>query len=210
MFTESPRFWESISQGAVGGPGFKSTVVTLDSGSEQVFSAWQYPLHEYDVAFGVKHQSDLDVVRQLFWVKRAQAGGFRYKDWADYTIDFTRGVLLPTGIAGQYQIAKTYSFGTETAYRLILKPNADSSPYTGLGQQIKRNGVLDANYTIDNTTGLVQYATGHYPATGDVLAVATCFDVPVRFNVDKMMASLDDFDVTSWGQITLLEQRVPA
>lgn len=283
MFTESPRFWVDISRGSAGGPTFNSLVVQLDNGNEQIFARWQYPLHEYDVSFGVKTQADLDLVRQLFWIKKGQAGGFRYKDWADFTVDHTRGQLVYVS-PGVYQAVKLYSYGTETALRTLKKPNADTA------QEVKRNGTLTAAVTWDNTTGLVTFTadatsaassitvgatttvvlaanlslaaggqltlsgfagadaalvnniahviasvtgTGpytftlntntagktitlgsglgsKYPQTADTLSIATSFDVPVRFNIDKMLPSIDDYNVTTWGQIALVEQRTPA
>lgn len=204
-FFETPRFDEAISNGAVGGPGFSSDVVVTDSGDEYRNAIWTYPLHTYDVAFGLKTQDQLDTIRALFWNTQGRVNGFRFKDWSDFQVTYAKanGVLTVINAgAHTYQLTKLYSFGSATAQRIIKKPVSGTVI-------IYKNAVdVTANTTIDTTTGVVTWNTSP-PSGGDVVLWAGEFDVPVRFDTDKMMPTIESYNNFSWGQIPILELRNP-
>ncbi|MGE3713527.1 MAG: DUF2460 domain-containing protein, partial [Alphaproteobacteria bacterium] len=46
------------------------------------------------------------------------------------------------------------------------------------------------------------------PANGVVITADFEFDVPVRFDTDRLAATLDTYGTYSWGDIPLVEVRV--
>jgi hypothetical protein len=78
------QFPVSISRGSVGGPTYSTDVVTLSSGVERRNQNWSQARLSYDVAPGVKNQTDLDALIVFFRARRGKARGFRFKDWLDY------------------------------------------------------------------------------------------------------------------------------
>lgn len=171
-FIESPRFPDSIATWAKGGAGYNTTVVIVNSGYEQRNINWSQARAQYNIAqawrtlqaSGQTSFLGYDFI-QFFNNVQGMGVGFRFKDFNDYEVLTTNGVLgLPqsggstviTGIANGnqiYQLYKNYFYGSNTFSRIIPKPVA-SSPIP----VIYNNGtplVLGTNYTIDTTTGLV-------------------------------------------------------
>jgi uncharacterized protein (TIGR02217 family) len=48
-------------------------------------------------------------------------------------------------------------------------------------------------YTVDNTTGLVTFQPGHIPAASQAITTGFEFDVPVRFDTDKLEINIQGF-----------------
>jgi uncharacterized protein (TIGR02217 family) len=159
-FLESPRFPDNIGMNSSGGPQYNTEVVVLRSGFEQRNARWTYPLHTYDVASGVKTDTDLGNVIQFFNSVRGRLIGFRYKDWTDYQSAPIGDAITPTdqtigtgdGSITDFQLIKTYAAGSVTQDRLINKP-VPGSTVVAIG------GVADNNFVVDNTSGVVSFAS---------------------------------------------------
>jgi uncharacterized protein (TIGR02217 family) len=166
-FVETPRFPEFIAYGAVGGPGYKTDIVEVDSGGEQRNPRWDQARARYTVEMPLVDPNRATLIA-FFRAMKGRAYGFRLKDWSDYQCDLTNGTLglsVPTGLP-TYQLYKLYSQGL-TEYRLIKKPVS--------GQvAVYRGGVLQTlgagagNYAVDTTTGIVTFVAD---ATANVNAV---------------------------------------
>lgn len=206
------RFPEKISYGAVGGPGFKTTVFTRASGYEDRNVEWAKARAEYDVAHGIKTQAELDQLLAFFYARRAKAYGFRFKDWSDYkSCSATKTPAaadqsLGTGDGTNrvFQLVKTYSDAADSYVRTINKPVSGTV-------KIAVDGVLKTettHYTIDYTTGVVTFTVGNAPGSGAAVTAGYEFDVPCRFDTDKMLPQIEDYNVHTWGQIPIVEIRV--
>lgn len=201
-FYESPRFPEAISFGATGGPEWSTSVVVTTGAREQRNAAWAYPRHRWDVSTGVKTQADFEAVRAHFMTVRGRLHGFRFKDWSDFAVAHSAGVLLgPSGTT--FQLAKRYASGAQSLDRPIRKPIASTV-------QIKDGTatlVPGADYTLDATTGVVTTVTTRNPAT---LTWAGEFDVPVRYDTDRLEARIVSRKANGallyeWSAIVLME-----
>lgn len=197
-FIETPRFNDNISYGSGGGPEFKTHVFEGHSAIEQRQAAWLVARQRYDVSYGIRDNADMDVVRAFFYNCHGRASGFRFKDWADYTMT---SELIGTGDGAvtAYQIIKTYTTGSETYVRTIRKPVTATI-------QVYVNDVLQTlttHYTVDSTTGIITFVSA--PPNTETVKVTCEFDVPVRFDVDHLQASHDHFDTESWDSIPLVE-----
>jgi len=186
-FIETPRFPDQVSYGASGGPTYKTDLIEVSSGYEMRNANWSAGRGSYDVSHGVNNQSDLDVLIAMFRNCKGRAHGFRFKDWMDYTVTGSQGVFRSLS-ATQFQLQKHYTFGSQNELRDINKPVSATVVILG--------GVSPS---IDYTTGIVTVTSGTPTSwTGE-------FDVPCRFDIDQMKASIDAFAIYSWGNIPVVE-----
>ena len=153
------RFPDDISLGATGGPGFDTEVISVNSGSEQRNSIWQDAKCAWDVSHGVRTDAQLAVLIAFFRVMKGKAKGFRFKDWQDYLVTTSNGLLGTAGVGDgtpTYQLQKTYTLAGNTEYREITKPVSGT---TGVyrGGVLKTAGVGAGNYALDTTTGIVTW-----------------------------------------------------
>lgn len=187
------QFPSDISYGATGGPMFLTDVVATVSGHEQRNSKWSQARARYNVASGVKTETQWQALIAFFRARRGKAVGFRFKDWGDFKA--INQPLLSLG-GTQYQLVKQYVSGAVVSERIITKPVAGTV-------KLYRNSLLQASgWSIDTTTGIITTSL-----TG-TLTVDFDFDVPVRFDTDELALSLDSFNAGSWNNIPLIEVRV--
>lgn len=193
------QFPPKIAYGATGGPGFSTTITTMRSGFEQRNRDWEEELGEWEISTGDKTQSDIDAIISFFRCRNGRLYGFRLKDWTDY-----KAVAQPlgtgNGIKTTFQLVKIYSSGGYTQQRKIRKPVAATV-------KIYLNSILQSSgFTLDATTGIVTFATA--PGVGVAVSADFEFDVPVRFNVDKLALTASGPGRFNWASIPLIEVRV--
>jgi len=220
-FIESPRFPEFISYGSSGGPSYSTDVITVKSGYETRNSNWIQSRSNYDAAFGIKVQKDIDTIVNFFHAMKGKANEFRFKDWGDYkscplddtpsAIDQFIGIGDSTdGIDGvtDFQIIKSYTSG-RTTEREIYKPVVDSLVVAveGIGS------VEGTDYDIDYTTGIISFKSGSVPLLdrGDgqpeTITAGYEFDVPCRFDSDQLTINFEAYLVGS-ASIPVIEVRI--
>lgn len=175
------RLPEDVEQGAEGGPEFKTTVLQLSSGFEKRNVEWQKVKPSYDVAYGIRTKEDLEDVVAFFYARQGKAYGFRFKDWSDYAID-DQAIGTGDGANDDFQVFKRYTSGSQTYDREITRLVTGSLI-------VKVNGAtktITTHYTVDVDTGLITFTGGNIPTMGQIVSVTCEFDVPVRFDIDKL------------------------
>lgn len=209
MFIESPRFFDEWKLGSSGGgPGFSTSVVRTKSGYDKRQINWNVPLQKFRVDSGVKTETFIYDLYNLFMVMRAQGHGFRVKNWFDFnsskpTLPIARtDQVLATATAGQtqVQIIKTYSVGIGG---LDLVKNITKLVVGTV--IVDLDGADDtANWTVNHNTGLMTHAalTG-----GEIVSAGFEFDVPVRFAIDDWDAVLESIEINTVPEIPLIELR---
>ncbi len=121
MTFHDTRLPVDIERGALGGPGFKTTVTPLGSGVEQRNIDWSRIRAEFDVGYGMMGQTSAIIeatipkVLAFFYCREGRAHTFRFKDWSDYRIgDFdnptTDNQSIGTGGSSTTLAADTISF----------------------------------------------------------------------------------------------------
>lgn len=193
-------FPSDIAYGSGGGPEYSTDIVITHGGYEQRNINWSQARAKYNVAHGVKTQAQLDALIAFFRARKGRAEGFRFKDWSDYK---ATAQIIGTGNGTNqiFQLVKTYSSGGVSETRTITKPVVGSlAVYVG--------GALQAGsaYTLDSTNGKISFTTA--PANAAVITADFEFDVPVRFDTDRLSATLDAYGVNSWNDIPIVEVRV--
>ncbi len=63
-------------------------------------------------------------------------------------------------------------------------------------------------FRVDTTTGLVTFLAGHIPVGGAAVTAGFEFDVPVRFNTDKLDISVSGLTYGAIPHIPIVEVRL--
>lgn len=199
MSFEEVQFPSDISYGATGGPMFLTDVVTTVSGHEQRNAKWSQSRAKYNVASGIKTETQWQALISFFRARQGKAVGFRFKDWSDYKAESVQ-IGVGDDTTTDFQLVKIYTSGAVAVSRDITKPVAGTI-------NIYIDAVLQSSgVSIDTTTGIVTFTTA--PANGEVVTADFEFDVPVRFDTDEMAVSMDSFDAGNWNAIPLIEVRI--
>lgn len=204
------RFPTSVSFGAMGGPQRRTEIVALANGFEERNTPWAHARRRYDAGLGMRSLADIEAVIAFFEARQGQLYGFRWKDWSDYRScaanaqptanDQTLG--SGDGTRTKFGLVKLYTSGGVGYSRPISKPVVGSV-------LVSRDGmVLDAgiDFTVDHGTGDVTLAQP--PAAGAVLRAGFEFDVPVRFDADRLDVSVGAFEAGEIPSVPVIEIRV--
>ena len=104
------------------------------------------------------------------------------------------------GVQVAYQLQKTYGVNFSPWIREIKKP------VTGT-VQISVDGVSKTEsleFDVDYITGIVSFLAGQIPAIGEVVTAGFEFDVPVRFDNDRLEINLPSFQSGALPNIPLV------
>ena len=190
------RFPTDIAYGSSGGPEYSTDIVVTSGGYEQRNINWSQARARYNVAHGVKTQAQLDTLIAFFRARKGRAHGFRFKDWTDFSAS-AQSLGAGTGALTQFQLVRNYSSGSVVEQRIITKPVAGTV-------KLYLNSVLQVSgWSVNTSTGVVTFGTA--PANGVQVSADYEFDVPVRFDTDRLSASLDNYGSHSWMDIPLVE-----
>jgi uncharacterized protein (TIGR02217 family) len=206
------RFPTEISRGAQGGPERRTDVVTLGSGFEERNSRWADSRRSYNAGYGVTSLDALSAVIAFFEERRGRLYGFRWRDHADWkscapqaicsALDQVIGTGDGTTIS--FQLKKTYGSAFAPWPRGIVKPVAGTVMIAVEGEAM----TVGEHFTIDAATGLVLFLPGHVPGEGEAVTAGFEFDVPVRFDTDKLEVSISGFQAGAIPNIPIVEIRL--
>lgn len=204
------RFPASLSFGSIGGPERLTDVVTLANGFEERNTPWKHSRRRYDAGVAMRSLDDIETLIAFFEARQGQMYGFRWKDWTDYKSGRARAApqfadqILGAGddVTAQVQLIKTYRSGEITYARPITKPVA-GSVRVALGDEEVLEGV---HYEVDTQTGVLHFA--HPVNAGVRISAGFEFDVPVRFDIDRIHTSLASFQAGEVPNVPVVEVRV--
>lgn len=209
MFHEV-RFPANLSFGSVGGPERRTEIVTLANGFEERNTPWAHSRRHYDAGVGLRSLDDLEALIAFFEARRGQLHGFRWKDWADFRScppSRAPGVLdqligVGDGETRVFGLVKTYRSGDQTYARPIRKPVAGTVS-VALAEDPKVEGV---EFTVDPATGEVRF--DEPPPPGTRITAGFEFDVPVRFDTDRIRISVANFQAGDMPGVPVVEIRL--
>jgi uncharacterized protein (TIGR02217 family) len=204
------RFPAALSAGSSGGPERRTEIVSLSNGFEERNSPWAHSRRRYDAGLGVRSLDDLAEVIAFFEARHGQLYGFRWKDWTDFRSCAPSGQPAATdqaigtgdGAVTVFQLRKRYASGAQAYARPIGKP-VEGSVLVAVNGTARVYGV---DFSVDHETGVVTFVAA--PATGVVVTAGFEFDVPVRFDTDRISASLAGFAAGEIPSIPVVEVRV--
>ena len=200
-----------IALKSAGGPQRRTDVVTLGSGAEERNARWANSRRRYDAGYGVKTFDALSAVVAFFEERRGRLYGFRWRDRLDNSSAAPGASITPTdqtigtgdGVTAAFQLTKTYGALYSPYQRPIEKPVAGSVHVAVAGTEVAEGTA----FTVDTTTGVVTFLSGHIPAVGAAVTAGYLFDVPVRFDTDYLEVDLSAFAAGAIPKIPLVEIR---
>lgn len=218
-FLETPRFPVDIKYGSMGGPVNSTDIVVTGGGVEYRNANWSEPLNRYNAKYSIKLRSTALAVYELFLASKGRFGGFRYKDFWDFSSS-GNGVDTPArtdqtigtgdGAETDFQLIKTYTTGIGIQVRNIKKPVVSAGVLIDVDGIGRTEGV---DYTVDYITGIVSFTVA--PSDSLVIKAGYEFDVPVRFDTDDLSdlfftliaTTPSDADIVNLSDIPLTEIR---
>ncbi|WP_333795218.1 DUF2460 domain-containing protein [Hyphomicrobium sp.] len=206
------RFPTAISRGAQGGPERRTDVVVLGSGFEERNSRWAESRRSYNAGYGVTSLDALHEVIAFFEERRGRFHGFRWRDHADWkscppasvTTALDQEIGVGDGVTRSYQLTKIYGLSYAPYAREIRKPVVGTV-------KVAVDGVARTegeHFTVDATSGVVRFEVGVTPAPGAIVTAGFEFDVPVRFDTDKLEINLSGFASGAIPNIPVIEIRL--
>jgi uncharacterized protein (TIGR02217 family) len=211
MFHET-RFPTAISRAAHGGPERRTDVVVLGSGAEERNARWADSRRSYNAGYGVKSLDDLHAVIAFFEERRGRLHGFRWRDPTDWKSCAPEGsasaldqpIGTGDGTTALFQLTKTYGSAFNPWTRAITKPVAGSVLVAVAG--VTQTPITA--YGVDTITGLIAFQPSHIPAADAAITAGFEFDVPVRFDTDKLEINLQGFRHGAIPSIPVVEIRM--
>lgn len=204
------RFPARLSFGSLGGPERRTEIVTLANGFEERNTPWEHARRRYDAGVAMSSLDDLERLVAFFEARRGQLYGFRWKDWSDFkSCPPSRMVAFDDQVIGEgdgtrtiFQLVKWYSSGDASYRRPITKPLAATVKVGVGGTELPE----PTDFTVDATTGLV--TLGSAPPSGTAVTAGFEFDVPVRFDTDRIQTSIERFQAGDLPSVPVVELRI--
>jgi uncharacterized protein (TIGR02217 family) len=204
------RFPASLSFGSVGGPERRTEIVSLSNGFEERNTPWAHSRRRYDAGLGLRSLNDVEELIAFFEARQGQMYAFRWKDWADFKSSLPNAEVTPldqrigTGdeVTTVFQLNKTYGSGGVTYRRPIKKPVSGTVKIAVEGDA-RQEGV---DFSVDLATGLVTFVDA--PDIDAEITAGFEFDVPVRFDIDRIAVSVASFRAGDVPDVPIIEVRV--
>ena len=202
------RFPTAISFGATGGPERTTEIVRLTSGHESRNARFAGSRHRYDVGTGLRSRADLYEIVAFFEARRGPLHAFRFRDPfdmkscpPDQTVSAVDQQLgIGDGAGDRFPLVKRYGDVAGAYERPIRKPVADTLVVAVYGVVVET-----AHVTFDDATGEIVFAPEAVPAEGAEITAGYEFDVPVRFDTDRIEIGVADFRAGRIPTIPLVE-----
>ena len=203
------RFPANLSFGSSGGPERRTDIVALANGHEERNTPWVHSRRRYDAGVGLRSLDDLEALIAFFEARQGQLYGFRWKDWSDYKscpssrVVSAEDQVLGVGDAATtgFALVKRYASGDQVYSRPVSKPVAGSVRVAVAGMP----QVEGVDFAVDPATGVVTFTEP--PARGARLTAGFEFDVPVRFDTDRIQVSMASFQAGDVPSVPVVEVR---
>lgn len=201
------RFPTDIARGARGGPERKTEIATLGSGFEERNAVWAHSRRRWDAGLGVRTLAQLAAVVAFFEERRGRLNGFRFKDPLDnassapgVAVSATDQVIgAGDGTNRRFALTKIYGGAFDPYVRPIAKPVAGSVV-------VAVAGVATTAFAVDMTDGAVVLDVP--PSAGAAVSAGFRFDVPARFDMDRLEIDLAAFEAGAIPSIPVVEIRL--
>lgn len=204
------RFPANLSFGSVGGPERRTEIVTLANGFEERNSLWVHSRRRYDAGVGLRSLNDVETLIAFFEARAGQLHGFRWKDWSDFKSCPPLATLAPDdqligtgdGETRVFRLQKTYVSGRQDYTRPIRKPVPGTVVVAVAGDQ----KIETLEFAVNAENGEVTLTRA--PDLGTRVTAGFEFDVPVRFDTDRIQTSVASFQAGDVPSVPILEVRL--
>ncbi|MEO7224250.1 MAG: DUF2460 domain-containing protein, partial [Devosia sp.] len=165
---------------------------------EERNSRWAQSRRRYNAGYGIKSRADMQAVLAFFEERRGRFHSFLWRDGIDHSSNGTQPLGTGDGTATEFQLVKKYGGDFAPYLRPVTKPVAETV-------NVFVDGSPTVAFTVDELTGIVTFDAA--PGVGEVLTASFEFDVPVRFDIDRLDIELTGFDAAEAPSIPLIEVR---
>lgn len=194
-----------LAFGSTGGVERRTEIATLASGHERRSTPWAMGRRRYLIGANLRSLDDMAELTAFFEARRGRLYGFRFKDFADHkscapgaTVGATDQALgVGDGVRRSFQLVKRYG----DVERAISKPVEGSVRVAVAGVELAPGA-----FAVDVTTGVVTLEAP--PEAGAAVTAGFLFDTPVRFDADRIEATLESFEAGRMAAAPLIEVRV--
>ena len=199
------QFPLAIGLRATGGPEFATQVSTSSSGYEQRNAGWSDARLRFDAGVGVRSEDELRSLLAFFRARRGRANGFRFTDPFDHSSRDDDKPVTPLdqwigtgdGTTTRFALVKQYGADAEPYARRITRPQAGSIV-------VAVGGVAASGWQAADL-GYVDFAEP--PAPGAAITAGFTFDVPVRFDTDRIDVGASGWRSGDAPSVPLVELR---
>jgi len=206
MFDEV-RLPVDIERGAIGGPRFSTSILELVSGHEARNQNWNTARASWNISYGIQSKEDYIRVLNFFYARRGRLRGFRFKDWADFSVE-DEVFAIGDGSTRAFQLTKTYPDILSNYVKFIQNPNPITVKIFSVSIDTLGSQVPTSRYTVNRDTGIVTFGSSGIPGDRVILRWTGEFDKPVRFDTDELDLSLTAFNAGAIPNITIREIRI--
>mgnify|MGYP005839197101 CR=1 FL=1 len=206
------RLPDFIERGAQGGPGFSTTIISLSSGFERRNIDWSQTRQSWDIGYGILGEDNtaaefrISKILEFFYAREGRAHGFRFKDWTDHKIA-RQSIGLTDGSNATFAIFKRYTSGG-IDYDRAVKKIVSGTVSLWVNNTAITEGAGAGEFSINLNTGIITLGATLAATTTQDVEVECEFDIPVRFDIDKMELNVFLADASSIPNITLVELRL--
>ncbi|HYG48111.1 MAG TPA: DUF2460 domain-containing protein [Allosphingosinicella sp.] len=199
---EDVRFPVALGREASVEPCFSTAVVTAAGGGEQRNSDWADARLRFDAGPGVRGEADLHALIAFFRARRGAAVAFRFEDPFDHS---SNGMTGAPGAADQRLGAGD---GVRTEFALVKHYGAQERRITRPVAGSVRVSVAGVERVSGWTLGpLGTVSLEDAPEAGAEVRAGFRFDVPVRFEQDRLSVSRATFEAGEIPSVPLIEVR---
>lgn len=203
------QFPVDVSFGATGGPERRNEIVALVSGREKRNLRFARSRRHFDAGTGVRSLNDLYDIVAFFEARRGSLHGFRFRDPFDMKSCRPDGTPSPLdqpvgvgdGETAGFQLVKWYGDGEDAYERVIRKPVTGTVRVAVGGVEL----AAPADFTVDFATGVVTFQPGSIPAEGQEVRAGFEFDVPARFDAERIAIGISAFKAGQIPTIPIVE-----
>jgi uncharacterized protein (TIGR02217 family) len=200
-------FPDGISFGSGGGPTRRTEIAVQGSGHEERNALWKHSRNEYNAGYGIQDLDHIYKIKAFFEARNAQEHSFRFWDPLDYKSCLPSKAITPIdqrlgvgdGGTQSFQLVIRYHDKISPYVKPILTPRIGSVRVAVDGVEKVRN----VDFTIKSLTGIVTFVVP--PRRGQRVTAGFMWDVPVRFNTDKLVINLATWQAGDAPSIPLIE-----
>ncbi|AKH43480.1 uncharacterized protein (TIGR02217 family) [Altererythrobacter atlanticus] len=186
-------------------PEFSTSIAVTASGHERRNSHWSDARLHFDVGPGIRSEAELGTLIAFFRARRGAARGFRLADPFDCSSHGMNGTPTMSdqwlgrgdGLTATFQLIKHYGEGEDAQMRPITRPRADTI-------LISVDGIAHGDWQLESG-GRIRFGTA--PSAGAEIRAGFLFDVPVRFEQDRLDITGAAFAAGEAPSVPLIEIR---
>lgn len=190
-----------LARGAVGGPEYRTEILSLASGKEVRNAVWASSRRRWDVGGAVSDIAGLQVLINFFEARQGRLRGFRFRDPLDHSSAAPGAVISASDQVIGIGDDVTSRFALTKAYGAVIR--AIAKPVISSIRVAVDDSELASGWSMDTATGEILFDVP--PADGEVISAGFEFDCAVRFESDRIEGVIEAFDAGRIVSVGLVE-----